>query len=120
MLSRLLVYVGTLALLAIAGVHLWDELPATEAAEPVAKAGRAPARFGDRFSRFSGRQFVPEMHAGDGKQGQSTHIDQKTRQHAATLVGKAGQGGVNSGRRNRHGSPEMIGSNVQTHGVTLS
>jgi hypothetical protein len=39
MLSRLLVYVGTLALLAIAGVHLWDELPATEAAEPVAKAG---------------------------------------------------------------------------------
>jgi hypothetical protein len=39
MLARLFVYVGTLALLAIAGVHLWDELPPAEAAEPVAKAG---------------------------------------------------------------------------------
>jgi hypothetical protein len=39
MLARLFVYVGVLALLAIAGVHLWNEWPATEAAEPVAKAG---------------------------------------------------------------------------------
>jgi hypothetical protein len=38
MLARLVVYVGVLALLAIAGVHLWDQLPAIEAAEPAAKA----------------------------------------------------------------------------------
>src|SRR5882672_11323902 len=39
MLARLVAYVGALALLAIVGVHLWDELPTTEAVEPVAKAG---------------------------------------------------------------------------------
>jgi hypothetical protein len=39
MFARLFVYLGTLALFAIAGLHLWDELPPTEAAEPVAKAG---------------------------------------------------------------------------------
>jgi hypothetical protein len=39
MLARLVIYVGVLALLAIAGVHLWDQLPAIEAAEPAAKAG---------------------------------------------------------------------------------
>jgi hypothetical protein len=33
-LARLLVYVGTLALLAIIGIHLWDQLPAIEIAEP--------------------------------------------------------------------------------------
>lgn len=36
-LARLLAYVGTLALLAIACIHLWDQLPA-ETAEPSAKA----------------------------------------------------------------------------------
>jgi hypothetical protein len=36
-LARLIAYVGTLALLAIAGIHLWDLLPAGEAAEPSAK-----------------------------------------------------------------------------------
>jgi len=39
MLARLFVYVGTLALLAIVGVHLWDQLPDSAAAEPAAKAG---------------------------------------------------------------------------------
>jgi hypothetical protein len=39
MLARLTAYVGTLALLAIAGIHLWDQLPVAEAAEPAAKAG---------------------------------------------------------------------------------
>jgi len=39
MLARLVVYVGALALLAIVGIHLWDELPAGEAAEASAKAG---------------------------------------------------------------------------------
>jgi hypothetical protein len=37
-LARLLAYVGTLALLAIVGIHLWDQLP-TETAEPSVKAG---------------------------------------------------------------------------------
>ena len=38
MLARLMSYVGTLALLAIAGIHLWDQLPVAEAAEPAAQA----------------------------------------------------------------------------------
>jgi hypothetical protein len=37
-LARLVAYVGTLALVAMAGLHLWDGLPA-ETAEPAAKAG---------------------------------------------------------------------------------
>src|SRR5665647_1233758 len=39
MVARLLAYVGTLALLAILGIHLWDQLPAIEPAEPAAGAG---------------------------------------------------------------------------------
>jgi hypothetical protein len=38
-LARLIAYVGTLALLAIVGIHLWDQLPAGEAVEPSARAG---------------------------------------------------------------------------------
>src|ERR1700738_2247850 len=38
MLARLVAYVGALALLAIVGVHLWDELPDGAALEPSAKA----------------------------------------------------------------------------------
>jgi hypothetical protein len=38
-LARLVAYVGTLALLAIAGAHLWDKLPDGAALEPAAKAG---------------------------------------------------------------------------------
>lgn len=38
-LAGLIAYVGTLALVAIVGIHLWDELPAGEANEPPAKAG---------------------------------------------------------------------------------
>jgi hypothetical protein len=37
-LAHLAAYVGALALLAMAGLHLWDELPDAAAAEPVAKA----------------------------------------------------------------------------------
>ena len=37
MLARLVAYVGVLALLAIFGLHLWDQLP-FGAAEPAAKA----------------------------------------------------------------------------------
>ena len=37
MLARLVAYVGALALLAIVGIHLWDELPAGEAAEASAR-----------------------------------------------------------------------------------
>ena len=38
MLARLIAYVGTLALLGIVGIHLWDQLPVAEAAEPAAQA----------------------------------------------------------------------------------
>ena len=37
-LARLMAYVGTLALLGIGGVHLWDQLPDFADAEPPAKA----------------------------------------------------------------------------------
>jgi hypothetical protein len=39
MLARLMAYVGALALLAILAIHLWDQLPGSEAAEPANKAG---------------------------------------------------------------------------------
>ena len=42
-LARLIAYVGTLALLAIVGIHLWDQLPAGEAIEPSARAGWSQA-----------------------------------------------------------------------------
>jgi len=38
MLARLIAYVGALALLAIVGIYLWDQLPVAEAAEPAAQA----------------------------------------------------------------------------------
>jgi hypothetical protein len=38
-LARLIAYVGTLALLAIVGIHLWDQLPVGETDEPATKAG---------------------------------------------------------------------------------
>jgi hypothetical protein len=43
MLARLIAYVGALALLGILGIHLWDQLPIREAAEPSAKAGWSAA-----------------------------------------------------------------------------
>jgi hypothetical protein len=39
MLAHLALYVGALALLAIIGIHLWDELPPNAAVEPSARAG---------------------------------------------------------------------------------
>ena len=39
MLAHLVAYVGTLALLAIFGIHLWDGLPAADAEEPAARPG---------------------------------------------------------------------------------
>ncbi len=38
-LARLVAYVGTLALVAILGIHLWDQLPVGESNDPPAKAG---------------------------------------------------------------------------------
>src|SRR3954451_13078065 len=38
-LARLIAYVGTLALIAIGGVGLWDELPLKGSADPAAKSG---------------------------------------------------------------------------------
>src|SRR5258705_11149612 len=43
-LARLLAYVGVPALLAITGIHLWDELSAGEAGEPSAKTAGARLR----------------------------------------------------------------------------
>lgn len=39
MLARLVAYVGTLVLLAILGIHLWEQLPDVVAGEPAARAG---------------------------------------------------------------------------------
>jgi hypothetical protein len=39
LLARLVAYVGVLALLAIIGIHFWDELPGDAASEPAARAG---------------------------------------------------------------------------------
>jgi hypothetical protein len=59
MLARLIAYVGTLALLAIVGIHLWDQLPFGEAAEPAAKAGWSVA--GRAYPAFAVSQFdLPE------------------------------------------------------------
>jgi hypothetical protein len=55
MLARLVAYVGTLALLAIVGVHLWDELPDGAALEPSAKAGWTAAS--RAYPAFALRQF---------------------------------------------------------------
>jgi hypothetical protein len=56
-LARLVAYVGTPALLAIVGIHLWDRLPIGEAGEPAAKAGWSLAsrsyRHSPSASRFS-------------------------------------------------------------------
>src|SRR4051794_22886341 len=43
-LARLFAYVGTLALLAIGGVYLWDQLPDMTDTEPAAKAGWSTAQ----------------------------------------------------------------------------
>jgi hypothetical protein len=42
-LARLVAYVGSLALLAIVGIYLWDQLPDGAASEPSAKAGWSAA-----------------------------------------------------------------------------
>src|SRR6266404_6100210 len=54
-LARLLAYVGVLALLAIAGIHLWDELLAGLASEPAAKAGWSVAA--QSYPAFAVSQF---------------------------------------------------------------
>jgi hypothetical protein len=89
MLARLVVYVGALALLAIVGIHLWDQLPASEAAEASTKAAWSVAtRSHPAFavSQFDlaektetyetlrhpggGRKDILRGAAADGKQGQ--------------------------------------------------
>jgi hypothetical protein len=55
MLARLLAYVGTLALLAIVGLHLWDQLPGGLGREPAAKAGWSVA--GRSYPAFAVSQF---------------------------------------------------------------
>jgi hypothetical protein len=53
-LARLIAYVGVLALLAIVGLHLWDLLPAGEAAEPAAKVWSLATR---SYPAFAVSQF---------------------------------------------------------------
>jgi hypothetical protein len=55
MLARLVAYVGTLALLAIVGLHLWDQLPGGLGLEPAAKAGWSAA--GRSYPAFAVSQF---------------------------------------------------------------
>src|SRR3954467_10795216 len=43
LLARLIAYVGTLALIAILGVGLWDELPLKASGDAAAKSGWSPA-----------------------------------------------------------------------------
>jgi hypothetical protein len=89
MLARLVVYVGALALLAIAGIHLWDQLPAGEAAEASTKAAWSVATrshpafavsqfdLGEKTETYEifrhpggGRKDILRWAAADGKQGQ--------------------------------------------------
>jgi hypothetical protein len=50
-LARLIAYVGALALLAILGIHFWEQLPDAAATEPVAKPGwRAADRLYPAFA----------------------------------------------------------------------
>ncbi len=89
MLAHLVAYVGALALLAIVGIHLWDQLPASEAAEASVKADWSVAtRSHPAFavSQFDlaektetyeilrhpggGRKDILRWAAADGKQGQ--------------------------------------------------
>jgi hypothetical protein len=91
MLARLIAYVGALALLAMVGIHLWDQLPTGEATELAAKAGwSVAARSHPAFavSQFDllgktetyeilrhpegGRKDVVRLMARDGKQGEKS------------------------------------------------
>ena len=44
MLARLIAYVGALALLAIVGIHLWDQLPDSARRGPAGESGLEPGR----------------------------------------------------------------------------
>jgi hypothetical protein len=55
LLARLTAYVGALALLAIVGLHLWDQLPVGMGLEPAAKAGWSVA--GRSYPAFAVSQF---------------------------------------------------------------
>jgi hypothetical protein len=55
LLARLVAYVGALALLAIVGIHLWDQLPDRAGLEPAAKAGWSVA--GRSYPAFAVSQF---------------------------------------------------------------
>jgi hypothetical protein len=70
----------------------------TDGKRRVRAVARAQARFGGRPIGFECRQLVPKIDADDGKQGKSSHIGKKTRQHATAFIGKAGQRRMNLGR----------------------
>ena len=70
----------------------------TDGKRRVRAVARAQARFGGRPIGFECRQLVPKIDADDGKQGKSSHIGKKTRQHVTAFIGKAGQRRMNLGR----------------------
>src|SRR5216683_6963065 len=92
---------------------LFRQIELADGERGIRPPSRAPARFGSRLARQARQQFVPEMDAGDGKQGQNPHIGKQTRQRAAAFVGEAGQRRMNVGW---HGWPKPIASNAP--GVT--
>jgi len=90
---------------------------------------RAPAHFGRTLARQARPQFVPEMDADDGKQGQDPHIGKRTRQRAETFVGGTGQRRMNSGRimwdgaggpKRSHQTPSRDRAPMAVSGLTLS
>jgi len=56
---------------------------------------RRPARLGGRLQHHGIRQLVPQMDAGDGKQGQSPHIGYQARQRAAAFIEEAAKRRMN-------------------------
>lgn len=87
--ARLIVYVGALALLAILGIHVWEQLPAAEIGGPSAKGGWSVASrvnpafavtqfdFPEKTETYEilrhpqgGRKDIFRWTAGDGKQGE--------------------------------------------------
>ena len=89
-LARLLAYVGTLALVALAGFHFWNQLPAGEASGPPLKSGWSvalrshpafavsPLDLSDRSETYEilrhpegGRKDIIRWAPRDGKQGET-------------------------------------------------
>jgi hypothetical protein len=69
----------------------FGKIELTDGKRRVRARSRAPARSRGGGNGSAWRQFVPQMDADDGKQGQSTYMENEMRQHAAAFVGQAVQ-----------------------------